>query len=106
MWLGAPFMNRNTQCFALAGKCCGLAASGLVVAARKSRDSRSISARGPNPPPSLQRSSRRVGGAGDSPAKHPRRIAFATLLSLIRIDKLGQVKYHAPPFFQGLAFQK
>src|SRR5437867_13234078 len=77
-------MNRNTQCFALAGKCGGLAASGLLVAPCTSRDSRSSSARLANPPPASHRNVRR----------------------LIGIDKLVQVENNAAHLFEWLALQK
>src|SRR5262249_1956962 len=79
-----PFMNRKTQCFALAGKCGGLAASGLVAAAFDSRESRSSRARLANPPPAWNRNPRRS----------------------IGIDELVQVKEHATHLLERLPFQK
>src|SRR2546427_242313 len=85
MWLGAPFMNRNTQCFALAAKCGGLAASGLVAAAWASRDIRSSRARLAKPPPACHKNSLRV---------------------LVGIDKLVQIENHAAHLFERLALQE
>src|SRR5450432_308128 len=83
MWLGAPFMNKNTQCLAFAGKCWGLAASGLTVAAAASRERRSASARLANPPPAWKSKFLRV--------------------RLIGINKLVQIENHAAHLFERFA---
>src|SRR5438477_9858829 len=64
-WLGPPFMKRNTQCFALAGKCGGFEASGnpaafALLSKNPLLDSKSISASPAKPPPTCHRNSRRV----------------------------------------------
>src|ERR1700682_2556393 len=61
IWLGAPTMKRKITDLALAGKCCGLGASGLTrVTASASRSSRYCSASAPKPWAARVNTSRRV----------------------------------------------
>src|SRR5690242_19694922 len=110
MWLGAPIMKRKTACLALAGKCGGLGASGLAVAAWASRERRSIRARPANPPPASQRNSRRVRPRGADhrflwsalPAGPPGQTTETDRLphvSLIHISKLVQVEDYPAHLF-------
>src|SRR5579871_1377181 len=96
MWLGAPFMKRNTACLALAGKCGAFGASGFTDAARASRLSRSIRARPANPPPTCHRNSRRVRPQGVTLGRK----------RLVHISKLIQVENHAAHLLERFAMQE